>query len=149
MTAYVRLNADGAIERHLDLTPEQYAALQANGKAAWLRLWVVEAEPVPTATQVVAPGPITISATEARQTWTIRDKTQVELDAETNAADRPLLLQMIAAITADIDGYNANPDVTGTAVERLAKLETRVKDLERQQRRDNRILRYYLRSQQL
>lgn len=87
MTAYVRFNADGAIDRHLDLTTEQYASLQANGKAAWLRLWIVEAEPVPTATQVVVPGPIIISATEARQTWTIRDKTAAELEAESVAAE--------------------------------------------------------------
>lgn len=86
--------------------------------------------------------------TEARQTWGVREKTQAELDAEINSADRPLLLQMLSAITTDIDAYNANPDVTGTAVERIIKIEARVKELERQQRRDNRILRYYLRTQQ-
>lgn len=148
MTTYARIDAQGSFERLVDLTTEQYTSLQANGKATWLRLWVVDAKPVPTAAQVVELGPITISATEAHQTWTLRNKTQAELDAETNATDRPLLLQMLAALTADIDAFNANPDVTGTAVERLTKIEARVKDLERQQRRDNRILRYYLRSQQ-
>jgi hypothetical protein len=148
MTAYVRLNEEGAIERHLDLTPEQYASLEVNGKSVWLRLWVVDPQPVPTATQVVEHGPVTISLTEARQTWTLRNKTQAELDAETNATDRPLLLQMLASITTDIDAYNANPDMTGTAAEWRAKVDAALKDLQRQQRRDNRILRYYLRSQQ-
>lgn len=148
MTTYVRLNAGGAIESRIELTPDQYAALQANGNAAWLRLWVVDTQPVPTATQIVISAGIVITSTEARQTWGLREKTQAELDAEANAADRPLLFQMITSISADIDAYNANPDVSGTAVERLTKLEARVKDLEKQQRRDNRILRYYLREQQ-
>lgn len=148
MTTYVRINAAGEIENRFDLTPEQYAALQANGKAAWLRVWLVDPQPVPTATQVVINAGIVITTTEARQTWVVREKTQAELDAETNAADKPILLQMLSAISADIDAYNANPDVSGTAVERLTKLEARVKDLEKQQRRDNRILRYYLRAQQ-
>lgn len=147
MTIYARLNAEGLVDRLVELTPEQYAALELNGKATWLRLWVVDPKPTPGATQVVVDAGIVIGATEAHQTWALRDKTQAELDAEANAADRPALLSMIAAITVDIDAYNANPDVTGTTVERLAKVEARVKELERQQRRDNRILRYYLRGQ--
>lgn len=114
MTAYVRLNADGAIERHLDLTPDQYAALEANGKAAWLRLWVVDPQPVPTATQVVEPGPITISATEARQTWTVREKTAAELEAEAVAAELAKADEILAdlstqrAVTRTTwDGYTA------------------------------------------
>lgn len=132
----------------VELTPEQFAALQVNGKSTWLRSWVVDQQPVPTATQVVVESAILVTPTEARQTWVLREKTQLEIDLETNASDRPALLQMLSVITADIDSYNANPDVTGTAVERITKLEVRVKELERQQRRDNRILRYYLRSQQ-
>jgi hypothetical protein len=88
MTTHVRLNADGAIERYLDLTPEQYTALEANGKATWLRVWVVNPQPVPTATQVVVNSGILITATEAHQTWTVREKTAAELEAESIAAER-------------------------------------------------------------
>ena len=66
-------------------------------------------------------------------------------DAEANSADRPTIKAAITALSADIAAYNANPDVTGTAVERLAKLEARVKELERQVRRANVILRHYTR----
>lgn len=145
MTMYARV-ADGRVEATFDLTQEQYDQLVANGKATHLRLWIVDPQPVITATQVLQPGPVVITETEAHQTWTVREKTQMELDREANATETATLRQMISAVTVDIDAFNANPDVTGTAVERLTKLEARVKDLERQQRRDNRILRYYLRS---
>lgn len=148
MSTFARITQAGVFDTLVELTQEQFAALQANGKAVWLRIWVVQPQPTPTATQVVISDGIVITPTEARQTWGVREKTQIELDAETNSADRPLLLQMLSAITTDIDAYNANPDATGTAVERITKLEARVKELERQQRRDNRILRYYLRTQQ-
>lgn len=145
MTIYARV-FESTVEALVDLTAEQYDALQANGKSAYLRLWLVDPKPTPTALQTVVTGPVVVGQTDARQTWLIMDKNQAELDAEQNAADQPTLLAMIAALTTDIDTYNANPDVSGTSVERLTKLETRVKDLERQQRRDNRILRYYLRT---
>jgi hypothetical protein len=145
MTIYARV-FESTVEALVDLTAEQYDALQANGKSAYLRLWLVDPKPTPTALQTVVTGPVVVGQTDARQTWLIMDKNQAELDAEQNAADHPTLLAMIAALTTDIDTYNANPDVSGTSVERLTKLETRVKDLERQQRRDNRILRYYLRT---
>lgn len=148
MSTFARITQNGVFDTIVELTAEEFDALQANGKAIWLRVWVVDTQPTPTATQVVISAGIVITPTEARQTWGLREKTQAELDAETNAADRPLLLQMLSSITNDIDSYNANPDVTGTAVERITKLEVRVKELERQQRRDNRILRYYLRGQQ-
>ena len=146
MTTYARLTAEmNAVDLLLELTAEQYVALEANGKASWLRLWAVDAQPTPGATQVVEHGPIVINETEARQTWALREKTQAELDAEANSADRPTIKAAITALSADIAAYNANPDVTGTAVERLAKLEARVKELERQVRRANVILRHYTR----
>jgi hypothetical protein len=88
MTTYARIDAQGAFDRLIDLTPEQYVALQANGKAAWLRLWIVDAKPVPTATQLVIDAGIVITATEAHQTWAVREKTAAELEAESIAAER-------------------------------------------------------------
>jgi hypothetical protein len=88
MTTYARVNAQGAFDGLVDLTPEQYAALQVNGKAAWLRLWIVDPQPVPTADQVVVNNGIAITATEAHQTWGLREKTAAELEAESIAAER-------------------------------------------------------------
>lgn len=146
MTTYARINAAGEFDRLIELTPEEYAALEANGKASWLRLWVVDTKPIPSATQVVTDAGIVIGPVEAHQTWALRDKTAPELNAEQIAADQPSLVQMITALTADIDAYTANPDLSGTAAEWRAKVDTILKDLQRQQRRDNRILRHYLRS---
>lgn len=147
MSLYARIKQDGSFDRLVELTADQYAALQANGKAAYLRQWVVDPQPVPEPSQVVVDAGIVVGPVEAHQTWSLRAKTQAELGADANAADRSTLLSLITALTTDIDAYNANPDVTGTTAERLAKLEARAKELERQQRRDNRLLRYYLRSQ--
>jgi hypothetical protein len=145
MTTYARIR-DGVFDSLHDLSAEQYNALVANGKAAHLRLWIVDPEPVDIAPQVFHQGPIVITATEARQTWVIRDKTPAELDRDSNATDLPQLKQLVTELTSDIQAYNANPDTNGTAAERLTKLESRQKESERQTRRNNRILRYYLRS---
>jgi hypothetical protein len=99
MTTYARIDAQGAFERLIDLTPEQFAALQANGKAAWLRLWIVDAKPVPTATQVVISAGIVITATEAHQTWSVREKTEAEQEAESIIVERN---SSIDGILADI-----------------------------------------------
>ena len=124
MTTYARLNVDGTVERTVDLTAEQYAAMQANGKAAWLRLRTEDAKPVPTAGQVLVDEGIVVTATEARQTWGLRDKTQAELAGEENEAERVRLRTVIDALTAPVN-------TTGTAAERLTKLEARSLRLER------------------
>jgi hypothetical protein len=144
MTQYARV-LNGLVERLADLTAQEYAALQANGKAASLRPWVVDAKPAVTAAQVADLGPIAITATEARQTWVIRSKTQAELDAEANAAELDLILAGIDLTTARIAAYNPTPDVTGTTAERALKLETRQKEDELQLRDLNRAARFLLR----
>ena len=145
MKTYARIR-DGVFDSLHNLTPEQYNAFVANGKAVHLRLWIMDPEPAVAATQVFQPGPVVITDTEARQTWVVREKTQAEMDREANATDLPQLKQLVLELTADIHAYNANSDTSGTAAERLTKLETRQKESERQTRRNNRILRYYLRS---
>lgn len=101
MTTYARINAAGDFERLVELTVEQYAALQVNGKAQWLRAWVVDQQPTPTATQVVERGPVVVSATEARQTWSLRDKLASELESESIIAERNSSIDgMLTDITA-------------------------------------------------
>ena len=124
MALYARLTNTGVFSHTVDLTAEEYAAMQVNGKATWLRSWSVDAQPVLTATQVLVNAGIVITATTARQTWSVRSKTQAELDAEENEAERVRLRAIIANLVAA-------QDVTGTATERLVKLETRTLRLER------------------
>lgn len=145
MTTYARITAEGAFDRLVELTAEQYAELQANGKAAMLRVWVIDAQPVPNATQILVRGPIVIGPAEAHQTWSLRDKTQAELNIDLNTAERSAILQMVTVLSADIVAYNANPDTSGTAGERLTKIENRLREIERQLVRGNRIDRFQLR----
>lgn len=127
MATYARLTSSSAFDRLVELTAEQYAALQANGKAIYLRPGVVDTKPVPTASQVVIDTGIIITATEARQTWGVRSKTQAELDNEENDAERIRLRTVITNLAASV----ASPDTTGTAAERIAKIEARTLRLER------------------
>lgn len=121
-----------------DLSAEEWTAMQANPvKAAMLRLWVPTAQPAPTATQKAVSAPAVIDPINATQAWVMVDKTQAELDAETSAAEKPQLAALLAALTASIQA----PDVTGTAAERLVKVEARILRLER-------IARYYVRGLQ-
>ena len=77
MSTYYRV-IDGAFR---ELTPEQYAALALN-KRADLRVFIVDAQPVPTSQQVVVNGGIVVGPVEAHQTYTLRDKTAEELEAD-------------------------------------------------------------------
>lgn len=141
MTEYYRIT-DGA---HLHLEADLYALLQANGKATYLRLWSVNPQPTPTASQVVVSAGIVVDATTARQTWTVRAKTQQELDADTNALELPTLISYIDQWTADIQAYNPTPDMTGTVAVQAANLWIHVKDLQKQLLRNNRALRFLAR----
>jgi hypothetical protein len=120
MTTYARLDpATLQFATLVELTPEQYAALEVNGKAIYLRAWSVDPKPTPSATQIVFSGPIVIDATTARQTWTLQDKSAEQIDREQAEADRPQIRAMLAAMQA----YAENQDVSGTAVQRIERLE--------------------------
>jgi hypothetical protein len=120
MTTYARLDpATLQFSFLVELTPEQYAALEVNGKALYLRAWSVDAQPTPGATQYVDRGPIVIDATTARQTWVLQEKTAAQLELEQTEADKPQVRAVLAAMQA----YAANQDVSGTAVQRIERLE--------------------------
>ena len=125
---YVRLDASLlVIERFgIELTAPEFAALQANGKASSLRLWVIDAQPVPSATQVVIDAGYVIEATQARKTWTLRNKTQAELDAEQQAADLVVLKALVTALNADIAaGITAAPTTAAQAFVEIQDLKRR------------------------
>lgn len=146
MTQYARLTPDTlTVERILDLTQEQYAALDGNPKQAYLRPLVVDPQPEPSATQVVVNAGYVVEPAQVRQTWALRDKTQPELDAEAREADRATLVQLVAALTTSIQAHTNTPDVSGTAAVRLDKVEARSLATEQRLTRLERIARHYLR----
>jgi len=117
MSLYARLTETGSLLDLVDITPEQYAALAGNPKQSRLRLLVTDAQPTPSATQYVAPGPVVIEPTQARRTWVLVAKSAAQIDAETLAAERVTdMVQLALVVTALRDG-------TGTAGERLTRVE--------------------------
>jgi hypothetical protein len=99
----------------IDITPELYAAFQANGKASALRLWVPVVAPVPSPTQRLIEVEPVITSTTATQTWQLVDKSTAELEREANEAERAKIDQIIADIEAQRavtravwDAYTAN-----------------------------------------
>jgi hypothetical protein len=109
MSTYYRVS-DGALR---ELSAEQYAALAQN-KRADLRLYVIDAQPVPSAAQVVVDAGIVVGPTEAHRTYALRDKTADELEADA-LAERTQLDTMLADVNAQRavdratwDAYTAN-----------------------------------------
>lgn len=141
MSTYARLKADLSFDRLVELSPEQYTALQANGKAAWLRLYVVDAQPVPSSTQLVIDGPYVSDATTTHRTFVLVDKTAQHLASEAQQAALVLLQQAVAVLQADIaTGITPAPTTAAQAF-----LE--VQDLKRRALRSDRILLWILRQQ--
>jgi hypothetical protein len=104
MTLYYRTTD----QRVLDLDPAIVAG-QAQSKRDILRLFIVDTQPAPSATQAVADGGIVVGPVEAHQTWALRAKTQSELDADADATDAATL-KASAAITllkAEIAGTSS------------------------------------------
>ena len=104
------------------LTPEQFAALQANGKAANLRLWVVDSRPVPGASQVVIDAGIVVGPVEAHETWALRDKTADELEADALSEEKAQIAAYITDLQTQLDISNAARAAL-TNVQRLNELE--------------------------
>jgi hypothetical protein len=121
MTIYARLDpVTNALSALVDLTPEQYATMQANGKALFLRLYIIDAQPAPSAAQKVIEGAPLITATEYHKTWSLVNKTQAELDADAQAAELVQLKAMVAALTTVIDaGVTTAPTTLAEAVTKI------------------------------
>jgi hypothetical protein len=121
MTTYAKLLA-GQFEKLVELTPEEYAGMQANGKAVNLRLWAPTEAPVAQAGQVVEAAAPIIDATTATQAWAVRSKTADELEAEALAAEKAQLATYLADIQTQLDISNATRGAM-TANQRLNTLE--------------------------
>jgi hypothetical protein len=96
MTTYYRIT-DSTFH---ELTAEEYAARQANGKAVALRLYVIDAKPAPSASQVVVDAGVVVGPVEAHQTWSLRSKTSSEQETEALLVERAQIDAMLADITA-------------------------------------------------
>lgn len=98
MTIYARIDPTTQAVSLVDLTAEQFAALAGHPtKAATVRAYVIDAQPVAGAAQAVEFAGLVIEPTQVRKTWALRAKTQAELDADTQASE---LVQLKAEITA-------------------------------------------------
>jgi hypothetical protein len=98
MTIYYRVS-DGEFR---DITSEQYAELSAN-KQADLRLYVVDAQPTPSASQVVVNAGIVVGPVEAHLTWALREKTAEEVEADELDAE----LAQLDTLISNIDTQNS------------------------------------------
>jgi Tfp pilus assembly protein PilW len=115
MSTYYR-TTDGSFH---ELSAEQFAALQTNGKADTLRLYVVDVKPTPSATQVVVDSGIVVGPVEAHQTWSLREKTADELEDDALSAE---LLQ-VDTLLANIDTQNAITNAAFNAMTTAQKFD--------------------------
>lgn len=112
MTTYYRLT-DAAL---VNLSAEDYAELGQH-KRDVLRLYVIDPQPVPPATQTVSDGPVLISDTEARKTWILVAKTAAQLAFDQFVAKRDIDFAQVRTV------YLALKNGTGTVAERAARME--------------------------
>lgn len=125
----------------LDITQAQFDSLAGNPKRAFLRPYVVDAQPVPSASEVVINAGYVIEPTQVRRTWALRQKTAAELATEADATELAQLKQVIGALQADIsDGITAAPTTAAQAF-----LE--IQDLKRRALRCDRVLLWLLKQQ--
>lgn len=142
MTTYARIDpASGLVRDTIELTPEQFAALSGNPKQSFLRPLVIDAMPTPASNQLVTSMGYVVEATQVRQTWGLRTKTQSELDSEAQGAERGLLRAMITALQADVTtGITAAPTTAAQAF-------VEIQDLKRRALRADRILLWFVKQQ--
>lgn len=118
MTTYARLDPLTMLVRDtVELTPEQYAALNGNPKQAFIRPMVIDAQPTPTAAQRVGRGPYVVEPNQVRQTWVLSEKTAEEIAAEVEQSERLADLAQIRTVLAAMKAG------TGTTTVRLQRLE--------------------------
>ncbi len=115
MTYYARINPN-------DGTPDvrDFASTPPTAKG-WKPL-TIDAQPVPSASQVIVQNAITFAATTATQSWSLRAKTQEELDGEELHAERDQIATYLADIKTQLEITNAARGAL-TNAQRLNELE--------------------------
>jgi hypothetical protein len=117
MSTYYRVS-DGAFR---ELSAEQYASLAPN-KRADLRLYIIDVQPTPSATQVVVDSGIVVGPVEAHQTYSLRDKTASELEADSLSDEKAQLDGWLTDIQTQLALDNAARSLL-TNVQRINELE--------------------------
>lgn len=142
MTAYARIEpATGLVRDTIELTPQQFSALNGNPKQAFIKPLIIDAQPATNGSNVVVSAGYVIESTQVRQTWALRPKTQAELDAESQATEFALLRAMRTALQTDVSaGITAAPTTAAQAF-------IEIQDLKRRALRADRILLWLLRQQ--
>ncbi len=141
MTTYARLTPDKlALEQTVELTTEELAAL-GEWKQSFMRLYVIDAQPTPSATQKVIDGAPLIDETSYHRTWALIDKSAAELEAEAISTEKAELEDRITKLKAAIDQYQALLDVpyaepaqAGSNALEITALRDRMRDQERAMR---------------
>jgi hypothetical protein len=137
MTQYARLTQDKlAVEAIFDLSAQNFAA-QGEWKQSFLRLYVIDAQPVPSATQVLDVPVVVIGPVEAHQTWALRDKTPDELEAAALDTEKTQL-------QAYIDDLNVQLAIDNAARALLTNVQ-RINELEKDTRSTMRAVKFLLR----
>ena len=99
MPTFARINPDtGAPEtRDFDVDPQ---------RKGWLPL-VIDAQPVPSATQRVEFSGYVFEPTQVRQPWALVDKTADELEAEALQTEKQQITTYLADLQVQLDVSNA------------------------------------------
>jgi hypothetical protein len=97
MTIYARIDPDTQVPQARDFGETVPPATKG-----WLPL-VIDAQPTPGVNQVVVSAGIVFEATQARQTWALREKTADELEVEALTLE----LAQAANIIANLETQNA------------------------------------------
>jgi hypothetical protein len=146
---FARLQQDLSFRDLIEMEVTAYNDLLISkpDRAALLRPLVIDPSPTITTAEKVVEGPIVVELTQARQTWTVVDKTAEDLEAED-------LLAELAQVTARIDNLNAaidehaailavpysEPVAAATNGAEITALRTRMKDTEQALRKVERDL---------
>lgn len=107
MTTYYVINTG----RLAEISDEDFARLQVNGKARLLRPYFVDQRPTPGPDQNLVRLPITVTETEARQSWQLVEKSQEEKDAQREVDERKVERDAAKAKMQFLrNGSGSNPD---------------------------------------
>lgn len=134
MTYYARTNPDTQTAEARDFAVAPPAA------KGWMLL-VNDVPPVPNASQVVV-GPLLVIANgEAHATYSLRGKTQAEIDADTQTSELAALKALVSALSTDIAaGITAAPTTAAQAF-------VEIQDLKRRALRSDRAIRWLIKQQ--
>ena len=125
MSQYAQLDATATqVVAVVDIAPALLAEWVAasNPKAALYRPLVIDAQPVPSATQYFANAGFVIEAGQVRQSWALLDKSPEQLEDESVRAEKQQITTYLADLQTQLDISNATRAAL-TNVQRINEME--------------------------